>query len=127
MASTTRLLLAASALLILGCKSKKEPPAVDPVPVGSAMVSADAMAAGSAGMATGSGSAGSGAATTFPLAAGETYYGGKVMVTNLVDWKVADGTVVQLGIITTGNTAEGREEGVLRAYHVGSDAHDVGV
>jgi hypothetical protein len=62
----------------------------------------------------------------FPLAAGETYAGGKVLATNLVSWKVEDGSSVQLGIVTTGKTANGREEGVLRAYHAGSDTHDVG-
>jgi hypothetical protein len=61
-----------------------------------------------------------------PLAMGESYFGGKQLATNLVEWKIADGTIVQLGIVTTGKNANGREDGVLRAYHVGSDTHDVG-
>lgn len=87
------------------------------------------------GDATGSGSGSAGdpsmannadPAATFPLAPGETYAGGKVMATNLVSWKVEDGSIVQLGIVTTGKTTDGREDGVLRAYHAGSDSHEVG-
>jgi hypothetical protein len=107
-------LMIASVVLVLGCKSEKKPPATDPVtsPAGSTMAAADAMAAVTP-------------PTTFPIATGESYYGGKVLATNLVEWKVPDGTIVQLGIVTTGKTAEGREEGVLRAFHVGTATHDV--
>jgi hypothetical protein len=62
----------------------------------------------------------------FPLRPGETYAGGKQLETNLVSWKVEDGSIVQLGIVTTSKTADGREHGVLRAFHAGSDTHDVG-
>ncbi len=48
------------------------------------------------------------------------------MATNLVDWKLADGSVVQLGIVTTGKSDNGRENALLRAYHAGSETHDVG-
>jgi hypothetical protein len=98
------------AVTVAGCKSDdKGKPA--PLPAGPvvAAVTADANAVGG-----------------FPLAMGESYAGGKLMATNLVSWTVADGSIVQLGIVTTGKSADGREEGVLRAYHAGSDTHDVG-
>lgn len=112
------LLFATSVLVAGGCKSEKKAPAAEPAPTTGSAGSAGGSADGSAGSA-------GGAAAGFPLATGESYYGGKVMLTNLVDWKVEDGTTVQLGIVTTGKTGEGREEGVLRAYHVGSATHDV--
>jgi hypothetical protein len=97
------------AVTVAGCKGDDKSKA--PLPAGPvvAAVSADASTVGG-----------------FPLAMGESYAGGKLMATNLVSWTVADGTIVQLGIVTTGKSADGREEGVLRAYHVGSDTHDVG-
>jgi hypothetical protein len=106
-------------VLVVGCKKKEAevPPAPPPVtePVGSA---------GSAA-ATGSGSA-VGTLKGLELGAGETYFGGKSTATNLVDWKLEDGTIVQLGIITTGKSAEGRDEGVLRAYREGTPSYEVG-
>lgn len=80
--------------------------------------------AGSGSAAAGSGSAAASGTVTFPIATGESYYGGSVMATNLVEWKVTDGSIVQLGIVTTGKSADGRDQGVLRAFHAGT-AHDV--
>ena len=102
-----------SVVLVVACKSEKRAPPPDP-----------ALTAGSA--ATAAPAPADGAPATFPLGVGESYFGGRVMATNLVNWKVADGTTVQLGIVTTGTSADGRAEGVLRAYHVGTDTHDVG-
>ncbi|MDQ3364948.1 MAG: hypothetical protein M3680_05925 [Myxococcota bacterium] len=118
-------LAVAMALLVVGCKKKEKDAVVtDPVVAGSGAVvgSTD----GTDGGMAGSGMADSGAAQgDFPLAAGESYYGGSAMATNLVNWKVEDGTTVQLGIVNTGTSADGRQQGVLRAYHVGSETHDV--
>jgi hypothetical protein len=106
--------------LVSGCKSKDKdappppPPVTDPVGSGSAATTN-----------TGSGSAG-GTVNGLELGAGETYFGGKATATNLVDWKLADGTIVQLGVITTGKSAEGRDEGVLRAYSANTPSYEVG-
>lgn len=111
------LAISASVLACKGDEKAKTPPTTAPIVV------AGSEGSGSAG--SGTGSAGD-AAGGFPLAPGESYLGGKVMATNLVSWKVEDGTTVQLGIVTTGKSANGREDAVLRAYHAGSDSHEVG-
>lgn len=114
MRTTEFLVLMSSFVLACNSDKKSEPKPLAPAGSGSAVT----------GGTTGSGA--TAAITEFPLASGESYAGGKVMATNLVNWKVADGTIVQLGIVTTGKSTNGREDGVLRAYHVGSDTHDVG-
>lgn len=83
-------MMMSSVVLVLGCKADKK---IEPV------LPAE-------GSATAKGSATEPA--PFPLAAGESYAGGKLLATNLVGWKVEDGTIVQLGIVTTGKT-NGRE------------------
>lgn len=106
---------ACSLLFVLGCKSKdkdKEPPPAppphtDPVPT--------------TGSATGSGSA-----SSIVLGAGETYYGGAATATNLVSWKLEDGSTVQLAIVTTGKTTDGRDEAALRAYRNQAPSYEVG-
>jgi hypothetical protein len=57
---------------------------------------------------------------TFPLGTSEQYYGGQT-ATNPLVWKTADGTEVQLALVTTGKNDAGREVGVLRAWTVGKD------
>lgn len=96
--------VAISSALLVGCKDDKKaaPPEAAPIaPTGLA-------------------------SSAFPLRPGETYAGGKQLETNLVDWNVEDGSVVQLGIVATGRADNGRENGVLRAFHAGSETHDVG-
>lgn len=111
-----------SAALVLGCKAKEKEPA--PVPTattydaatGAMTPVADAAAAGDPATA---------GDPSFPLSPGETYFGGKVVATNLLEWKVSDGTVIKLGIVTTGKgDQEGHEKGVLRAYYDGK-GHDL--
>lgn len=102
------LVTASSFVPMLGCSKDKPAPAAQPPaqpPAGSATVAP--------------------APLVFPLATGETYFGGRVMATNLVQWKLADGTIVQLGIVRTGTTPEGRDTGVLRAFHGSDAAYDV--
>ncbi len=62
----------------------------------------------------------------FPLAKGESYYGGSATETNVVEWKLEDGTIVYLAIVKTGATTDGRDDAVLRAFRPGSDTIDVG-
>lgn len=111
MRRTLQWMMCSSLLLVVGCKADKTDKADKKLESGA--------------------TAGTGAKVDidpppFPLGTGESYAGGKILATNLVGWKVEDGTYVQLGIVTTGKGADGREDGVLRAYHVGSDTHDVG-
>ncbi|MDQ3336033.1 MAG: hypothetical protein M4D80_12765 [Myxococcota bacterium] len=117
-----RMLLLSLSIGALACKSDDKP---KPTPPPVVVDNTGSGTTGSGPMGSGT-TAGADAAGGFPLAAGETYAGGKVMATNLDEWKVEDGSIVQLGIITTGKNANGREDGVLRAYHVGSETHDVG-
>ncbi|MBK9072374.1 MAG: hypothetical protein IPL79_15445 [Myxococcales bacterium] len=56
----------------------------------------------------------------FPLRTGESYFGGSVSATNLVEWKLEDGSTVQLAIINTGVDADGRNTAVLRAFYHGA-------
>jgi hypothetical protein len=60
---------------------------------------------------------------SFPLGAGETLREGPEG-SNLVEWKIPDGTVIQLGIVATGKDAKGTEKGVLRAFY-GGKGHDL--
>src|SRR5688500_18554378 len=104
------------AILAAGCKAedKAAPP---PTPV----VVHDA-----AGTGTATGTAVTDAAAAgpaFPLATGETLRPGPEG-SNLVEWKVADGTVIQLGIVATGKDNKGAEKGVVRAYSDGK-GHDL--
>lgn len=108
-------LIVSTLVLLGGCKKDKKDGAVDPAPVGSAATPGDATAA-----------VPDAAESKFPLNTGESYYGGKPGSTNLVEWKLPDGSIVQLGIVTIGKNAEGRDESVLRAYHAGGDTYDVG-
>ena len=92
---------------------------------GSGMAGSDMHGSGMHGSGAMGGSA-TGTLKGLELGAGETYFGGKTAATNLVDWKLEDGTIVQLGLITTGKSAEGRDEGALRAYREGAPGYDVG-
>ena len=109
---------------VLGCKAKDKeappPPTLTTDPVGSN---------GSAGSNGGAGTQLGSAATTttrIALGSGETYFGGKESATNLVNWKLDDGSIVQLVIVTTGKSKEGWDEGTLRAYSQASPSYDVG-
>ncbi len=100
-----------SGLLVTACKSEEKKAAAPP-PV---VVSLDAAVAVAPAPAVD---------PLFPLAPGESVYGGQVMATNLLDWKTSDGTMVKIGIVTTGKDDQDHERGVLRAYHDGQ-GHDL--
>ncbi len=126
----------ALALVVVGsCKSEEKKTAASGATVkelaSDGGIAARGDMAGSAGAAGNTGAAGSagaavsaGQASAIQLGAGETYYGGAITSTNLVDWTVADGTVIRLAVVNTGNDGKGHTTGMLRAYH-DARAHDV--
>src|SRR5688572_6129366 len=106
----TKLLLLAI-LLAGGCKKKEDPPAAPP-PV---VMTADAALVEPVD---------SGSNAGFVFSTGESYFGGKATPTNVMEWKLSDGSVLTLVVVQVG-TADGRQQGVLRVYRDGKGV-DIG-
>lgn len=106
MRPTISFALVAALALTCACKKKK----TDDVTVGSASPPSAALD-GSVADAV--------ASDEFGFGPNETYFGGTRSATNVYEWKLADGTIMKLVIVSTGKDAEGRETGVLRVYRDG--------